>query len=75
MSDLLDMAKLNALPQPLYARYFSTWWPVESIDVETGLMRIDVCGKLDVLLFGGLLGLRDANGVVYDTDDFYMDEP
>jgi len=72
MCDLLLMDKINALPQPLYARTGGLdWWPVCDIDVETGLTRIDVCGMLDVLKFGAVIGLRDANGIDHDPDSFY----
>ena len=72
MGDMLNMERLNALPHPLWAAvHVNDWWPVESIDVETGLMRIDVCGLLQIEMFGGLFGLRDNDGVVYEVDDFY----
>lgn len=74
MSDLLDMDRLNSLPQPLWVNSSATWWPVHDIDVETGLLRIDVCGMLDVLHFGGITGLRDAHGNEHDPDDFYLDD-
>jgi hypothetical protein len=74
MADLLDMDYINSLPQPLWARTGRDWWwPVHDIDVETGLFRIDVCGKLDVLHIGGVLVFRDANGKEHDADDFYVD--
>lgn len=72
MCDLLSMDKINALPHPLFANTGGgTWWPVCDIDVQTGFMRIDVMGKLDVLHFGGLICLRDADGIEHDVDDFY----
>jgi hypothetical protein len=75
VSDLLLMDKINALPHPLFVEISrGWWWPVHDIDVETGLLRIDVVGKLDVHHFGGMLKLRDANGVEYNTDDFYNED-
>jgi hypothetical protein len=48
MSDLLNMELINSLPQPLWVSSNGKdwWWPVYDICVETGLVRIDVCGKL-----------------------------
>lgn len=73
--DLLDMAFINSLPQPLFAREFGsqTWWPVNDIDVETGCYRIDVCGLLDVSHVGSVAQFRDADGVIHDSADFYTD--
>ena len=53
MSDLLNMEFINSLPQPLLMQEWGSrgddWlWPVESIDVQSGIMRIDVCGMLQV---------------------------
>jgi hypothetical protein len=73
--DLLNMALINSLPQPLFVRECGSkdWWPVHDIEVETGLYRIDVCGLLDVKSIGGAAEFRDANGVVHDSDDFYLE--
>lgn len=70
MVDLLDMEKLNALPQPLWVN----GWPVYDIDVETGLYRIDVCGMLDIDHWGGVITFKDALGNSHDADDFYVPE-
>ncbi len=71
--DLLNMERLNSLPHPLYVAHIGAWWPVHDIDVQTGLIRIDVSGKLDVLHFGGITGLRDANGAEHNLDSFYIE--
>jgi hypothetical protein len=73
--DLLDMAYINRLPQPLFAREFGSqsWWPVNDIEVQTGLYRIDVCGKLDVCHVGSVAQFRDADGRLHDPEDFYVD--
>ena len=78
MSDLLDMGYINSLPQPFLLRMFGDkrldiWWPVYDIDVETGLLRIDVCGKLQAIHMGDVDVFRDANGKDHDADDFYSD--
>lgn len=75
MTDKLNMEALNALPQPLVARFCGDqmWWPIEDIDVQTGLMRIDVCGKLQVKEFCDVMEFNDADGGRHDPDDFYND--
>lgn len=75
MGDMLRMDALNALPQPLFVRISGgDYWPVHDIDVETGLLRIDVIGLLDVSHFGSVLNLRDAEGIEHNPDDFYNED-
>jgi len=75
MTDMLNMAYINSLPQPLFAREYGNdwWWPVNDIEVETGLYRIDVCGKLEVKHIGGTAEFRDADGGLHDVEDFYLE--
>lgn len=75
MSDLLDMNKINSLPHPLYVRLLSdsTWWPLYMVCVETGLLKIDVYGKLDRSEFAEVMELMDSDGGKHDPDDFYND--
>lgn len=78
MADLLDMDYINSLPQPFLAQQYGDhgddWlWPVHDIEVQTGLVRIDVCGKLDTKHIGDFKIFRDANGKNHDADDFYAD--
>ena len=77
-ADLLDMAYINSLPQPFLAQKWGSkgddWlWPVHDIEVQTGLVRIDVCGKLDVLHMGDIKRFKDDKGKWHDADDFYSD--
>jgi len=71
--DLLDMDYINSLPHPLWARHLGSWWPVHDIEVQTGLLRIEVSGELDVLHIGGVVGFRDGGGTERAADDFYSD--
>lgn len=74
MSDLLDMAYINSLPQPFVGRLVGgTEWPIEDIDVETGCLRMDVCGLLEVKHIGDFSIFIDPNGVEYLPDAFYFD--
>lgn len=67
------MDYINSLPQPLFARFGATWWPVYDIEVQIGLVRIDVCGKLDIKHIGEVFLFRDANGTEHDPETFYSD--
>ena len=76
MSDRLKMDYINSLPQPLVAHFYGgSEWPVYEIDVETGLMKIDVCGKIETRRhIGEVSFFRDMDGVEHDSDSFYVDE-
>jgi hypothetical protein len=69
MADKLNMDLINSLPQPFFTE---DGWMVESICVETGLMKIDVMGKLDNSHISEHWKLRDIDGTEYDTEDWYV---
>ena len=72
MTDLLRMDYINSLPQPFIARFSrADEWPVYDIDVQTGMMRIDVCGRLEIRHFGEVTRIRDIDGGDHDPDDWY----
>lgn len=77
MKDLLNMDYINSLPQPFICVFYGgSEWPLNDIDVETGLLRIDVCGLLEVKHIGDVKVFRDSNGVEHPAGDFYdEDEP
>ncbi|MCK5602049.1 hypothetical protein KAR91_09275 [Candidatus Pacearchaeota archaeon] len=72
--DLLRMDYINSLPQPFLATLLGRdEWQVYDIDVETGLMRIDVVGKLQPIHISDVLFLTDEAGNEHDPDTFYSD--
>ena len=75
--DLLDMDWINSLPQPFFARRYGAgdewWWPVNDFEVETGLFRIDVVGKLEAWHISDAARIRDGLGREYRCDAFYSD--
>ena len=77
MSGLLKMDYINSLPQPFVAHFYGgSEWPVHDIDVETGLLRIDVCGLLEIKHIGEVNFFIDVDGDKHDADSFYNeDEP
>lgn len=74
MSDVLRMEYINSLPQPFHAKFCGgDEWHIYDIEVETGLLRIDVVGKLDVREVCEVMYFTDASGVKHDSDTFYSD--
>ena len=73
--DKLDMDYINSLPQPFLVRFLADrqWWPVYDIDVETGLLRIDIVGLLEIKEFIEVREIRDDSGRIHDPEDFWID--
>ena len=76
MADLLKMDYINSLPQPFMVNFVGdTWeWEVHDIDVQTGLLRINVMGLLDVKHIADVRHFKDMDGVEYDPDTFYEED-
>lgn len=75
MGDLLRLDYINSLPQPFIATMIGgSRWPVHDICVETGLMRLDVCGKLDVTHISDVRSFTDCDGGEHDPDSFYAED-
>jgi len=73
--DLLKMDYINSLPQPFIAHFCGgSEWQVHDIDVQTGLLRIDLYGKLQVKHIGEVMFFRGADGLEHDSDTFYSDQ-
>ncbi len=75
-TDRLRLDYINNLPQPFLIR---TWgsrvqWPLEYIDAETGMLKFDVCGKLQNGHIDDVAEFIDAEGVSHDPDTFYREE-
>lgn len=75
MADLLNMEFINSLSHPLYACERSGWkWPVHDIDVETGMMRIDVSGQLQVTRLEEYSFIEDSDGVLHEIECLYNED-
>lgn len=76
MADRLKMDYINSLPQPFLIAFFGnpTEWELNNIDVETGLLQFNVCGKLQVEHIGMVKYFKDMNGIIHDPDTFYMED-
>jgi hypothetical protein len=73
-NDRLRMDFINSLPQPFIAHLWGgSEWPIYDIDVETGCLRIDVCGMLEAKHIGDVKFFRDEAGVKHDSETFYSD--
>jgi hypothetical protein len=71
--DKLNLEYINSLPQPFIAHFFGgDEWPIDTIDVETGLMHIDVCGKLQCKHIEDVKFFRDMDGIEHDPESFYV---
>lgn len=76
MREVLRMEHINSLPQPFLVRFYGDkewWWPVHDFEVATGLLRIDVCGKLQVKSFYDVAGIRDGDHALHEPETFYVD--
>lgn len=74
IGDKLRIDYINSLPQPLMAKMIGgSTWPVYDLDVQTGLMRLDVIGKCDYSHIGDVVEFVDAYGNRHDPDSFYVD--
>lgn len=75
MTDLLKLAYINKLPQPFIAHFYGgDEWPIYDIEVQTGLLRIDVVGKLQIKHIGEVMFFRDADGYEHEAETFYTQE-
>ena len=75
MADRLRIDFINSLPQPFMVIFYGgDDWPLYDIDVETGCMRIDVCGKLQVKHIRDVRKFIDADGVSHSPESFYIDD-
>lgn len=73
--DRLKMDHINSLPQPFIGVFVGgDRWPIEDIDVQTGLLRIDVCGRLQVKHIGEVRNFVDADGGIHDPESFFVDD-
>lgn len=70
----MDMEYIDSLPQPFIACFIGGGeWPVHDIDVESGFMRIDVCGKPQITHIAEVKFFRDIDGIEHDAETFYSD--
>ena len=74
MGDLLRIDHINSLPQPFMATFWGgDEWPVLLIDVQTGLMTIDVVGKSQNMHIDDVKHFTDIDGTDHDVATFYCD--
>ena len=73
MSDALRMDYINSLPQPFLATISGSDWEVYDFEVQCGIMRIIVCGKLQICDVIDASVFTDADGAKHDPDSFYSD--
>lgn len=71
--DKLNITKFNNLPSPVTAVLIGggEYW-IESLCVQTGLMRLDISGMIDREDFIMVKTLIDANGNKHNPDEFWI---
>lgn len=76
MADILDVDKFNSLPHPLMAVLWGcdSGITIETVCVETGCMRLDVMGQIDLSHFDNVKAVIDGDGVKHDADDFWLED-
>ena len=76
MTDVLRGDYINSLPQPFYVRTLGSdwWWPVHDIGIDVPWLRIDVCGKLQVMEFSDVAEIRDEAGDYHNPDDWWNED-
>lgn len=60
--------------ETIWARQWGSkdiWWPILHVELDCGLIKIDVCGKIEVWKLDDCAQLRINNNVLIDCDDFY----
>ena len=71
--DILSMEKFSALPHPIVGKMMGGGeWEIETVCILTGIMRLNVCGKIDLEDFSMVKTIVDANGDEHDPDDFWL---
>ena len=73
--DRLDLDWINSLPLPLFVTKYSRdyFWPVIDIEVQTGLLRIDVVGLNETWHWDDVSLVQDGHGREYHGYAFYSD--
>lgn len=71
--DKLKADEINRIPGPFLVRFFgSDWqWEVIDVEVETALIRINVCGLSEVKCFCEVADIQDINGQHHDPDELW----
>ena len=74
MADLLRMDYIRSLePLMVSMGVNDTFYDLETLCVQTGLLRYDVCGKLDRGHIAEVYQFKDWDGNTYEPDEFYTD--
>lgn len=74
MKDMLNMEMINRIGQ-MYIRQYGDrhiWWPLYEVCVQTGFMKVDVCGLLQNMHFDDIAEIKDDSGEKYDPEIFYL---
>lgn len=48
------------------------WWPIVFVEMDCGLIKIDVCGKTQNMDLGDCAQLRIENDTIIDNEDIWQ---
>jgi len=72
MSELLNFDYINSLPQPFLATLLGgDDWPVIDICVVSGIVRLDVCGAVDIVDISGVVFFTGSLGSIHYAETFF----
>jgi len=71
--DTLSAIKINALGTCTAVLIGGFTVGLETICVETGCCRFDVCGQIDLGTFADIRTIIDYDGNEHEPDDFYLE--
>lgn len=72
MNDLLNFDYINSLPQPFSATLVGDDdWPVIDICVKSGIVRLDICGAVDIMDISDVVCFTDSLGSIHYAETFF----
>ena len=72
MPDILNIERINSIG-PIVVEMSGSKYDLESVCVETGLSRINVCGLVQNCCWSDFSKIIDWDANEYDPDLFYID--
>ena len=74
MSELLRFDYINSLPQPFLATLLGgDDWLVVDICVVSGIVRLDICGAVDIMDISDVVFFTDSLGSIHYAENFFTE--
>ncbi len=55
------------------SKYTDDWWPIFEVDLDTGLIKIDVCGQTEIWYLSECSKLRIEDYIIIEQEGFCDD--